>query len=125
MTYDACSCDDFDQPEFMGTVMRTARKQSRCYECRCPILPGERYENTFGKWNGECSNFKTCALCVEVRDWARISVPCFCWIYGDILENVRDLVSEARRDMPPGWVMEWGRRMVRVRQRQRQFGLVS
>lgn len=120
MSYYACSCDA-EMPEFHGASVRTARKPHKCYECSCPIQPGEKYEYTFGKWEGDISIFKTCLHCVELRDWAKISVPCFCWVYGDIHENIRDLVSEACKDMPSGWVFEWGRRMVRIRRRQREF----
>lgn len=118
-TYSSCECDSDSRAEFMSQRIRTARKSSRCYECGCSIEPGMKYEETFGKWDGDVSNFKTCSLCLEVRNWARISVPCFCWTFGDVLENVRNLVDEARRDMPPGWVFEWGRRMVPIRKRQR------
>ena len=117
--YDSCSCD-YDPPEFMSQRMRTARKQAKCYECRCPILPGERYEETFGKWYGDVANFKTCNECLELRQWATISVPCFCYEYGNVFECVRDLVQEARADMPPGWIMEWGRHAVKVRQKKRE-----
>lgn len=117
MTYDACSCD-FDQPEFCGTRTVKARKAHRCYECRGPIEAGEEYEYTFGKWEGDIGTFKTCMLCAELRQWARISVPCFCWYYGDLHENVRDLVSEVRPDVPAGFVFEWGRRMIKIERRR-------
>jgi len=118
--YSSCECIDSDPPEFMSQRIRTARKQGRCYECRCSIEPRTKYEETFGKWDGNVSNFKTCQLCLEVRNWAQISVPCFCWTFGEMLEDVKILVDEARRDMPPGWMFEWGRRMVPIRKRQRE-----
>ncbi|WP_371422895.1 hypothetical protein, partial [Tardiphaga sp.] len=46
------------------------------------------------------------------------SVPCFCWIYGDLHENVRDLVGEVRHDVPKGFVLEWGRRMIKIQRRR-------
>lgn len=115
--YDACYCD-YDPPEFCSISTSTARKQHRCYECYGPIEPGEKYESTSGKWDGCFTTFKTCALCAELKEWAQISVPCFCWTYGDLLENVRDLVSEARADCPPGFVMEWGRRMIAIHRKR-------
>jgi hypothetical protein len=116
--YSSCEC--WEAPaEFMSQSVRTARKQYRCHECCCSIEPGEKYEETFGKWDGDVARFKTCRLCLEVRNWAQISVPCFCWTFGDMLENVQTLVDEARGDMPAGWMFEWGRRMVPIRRRQR------
>ncbi len=94
--------------------MVKARKPHKCYECRGGIPSGETYEKIAGVWDGEFSEFKTCARCSELRDWARISVPCFCWIYGDLHENVRDMVTEVRGDAPAGFAFEWGRRMIRI-----------
>lgn len=117
MTYDACSCD-YDPPSVCHTKTVKARKEYRCEECRRKIEIGERYENTWGVWEGEGSTFRTCDLCAELRKWARISVPCFCWTYGDLHENIRDMVMEVRRDCPPGFVMEWGRRMIKIERRK-------
>lgn len=117
--YSSCDCDG--EAEFISHQVRRARKQHKCYECGCSIEPGTKYEQIFGKWNGDVSHFKTCHLCLEVRTWASISVPCFCWTFGDVLDNVRTLVDEARHDMPPGWMFEWGRRMVPIRRRQREI----
>lgn len=118
--YSSCECWDNNGPEFMSQCVRTARKAHWCYECGCSIEPGTKYEETFGKWDGNVSGFKTCHLCLEVRNWAQISVPCFCFTFGEVLENVQTLVDEARQDMPPGWMFEWGRRMVPIRKRQRE-----
>lgn len=117
MTYDACSCD-FDGPSVCHVKTVKARKEYRCEECRATIAIGERYENTWGVWEGEGNTFRTCLLCAELRQWARISVPCFCWMYGELHDNVRDLVHEARGDCPQGWVMEWGRRMVAIERKK-------
>lgn len=117
MTYDACSCD-YDPPEFCHNEVRKARKPHKCYECRVTIEPGERYEHTRGKWEGDISTFDTCALCLELRQWAKISVPCFCWYYGDLHENIRDMVTEVRSDVPQGFVFEWGRRMIKIERRR-------
>ena len=119
MTYESCSCDG-DPASFYISEDRKARKQHKCYECRAVIEPGERYEHARGCWEGTISTFKTCVLCLEIRQWARISVPCFCFNHGDLLENIRDMVTEVRRDCPAGFVMEWGRRVVKIE--RRRFG---
>lgn len=118
MGYD-CSCDG-DGPEFHHSETRRARKSHKCYECRSTIDPGEQYEHVRGKWEGEVYTFKTCALCCELRQWARISVPCFCFSYGDLHENVREMVEGVRPDAPRGFVFEWGRRMIRIQ--RKRFG---
>lgn len=115
--YDACSCD-YDPPSFCNIETRKARKAHECQECRGPIPAGETYEYVRGKWEGEILIFKTCALCLELRQWAVISVPCFCFAYEMLHENVRDLVTEARADCPPGFVFEWGRRMIKIQRRR-------
>lgn len=116
MTYDACACD-YDPPEFFISENRKARKPHVCWECRAQIAPGETYEHARGKWEGDVSTFKTCALCLELRRWAKISVPCFCFYFGDLHENVRDMVAEVRADVPKGFVFEWGRRMIKIERR--------
>lgn len=117
MTYDSCSCD-YDPPEFIVIETRKARKSHRCYECRADIPPRETYEHVRGKWEGEIYTFRTCALCLELRQWAKISVPCFCWAYGDLHDNIRDMVSEVRPDVPRGFVFEWGRRLIKIERRR-------
>lgn len=117
MTYDSCSCD-YEPPEFVVVETRKARKQHHCYECGCDVPPGETYEHVRGKWEGDISTFRTCALCLELRRWAVISVPCFCWAYGSVMENVRDMVSEVRPDVPAGFVFEWGRRVIKIQRRR-------
>lgn len=117
MTYDACYCD-YDPPAFCNVEPRKARKAHKCYECRGPIEAGERYEYTRGKWEGDIYTFKVCALCLELRAWATISVPCFCWAYGDLHENIREMVEEVRSDVPAGFVFEWGRRIIKIERKR-------
>ena len=112
--YDACYCD-FDPPEFYSARrIKSARKPHRCEECRREIKPGESYEVHNGKWEGAFDTFIWCSHCADLCAWARISVPCFCWYFGDLHENLRDMVREVARDVP-GLFMEYGRRMIRLR----------
>jgi hypothetical protein len=118
MSYD-CYCD-YDAPEWHNShIVKAARKPHKCYECRAPILVGESYEYTAGKWDGDVNFFHICTRCVELREWARISVPCFCWAYGNLHDDVREMVSEVRRDVP-GFVFEWGRRMVKIKRERKR-----
>ena len=115
MSYD-CYCD-YDPPEWMSQrIVKAARKPHKCYECSAPIFAGEPYEYTSGKWDGSTSFFHICIRCVELRQWATISVPCFCWGFGSLHDDVREMVRSVVRDTPPGFFMEYGRRMVKIRQ---------
>lgn len=111
--YDSCSCDG-DPATFCTIKTVKARKTYECYECSGPISPGESHEYVFGKWD-DVQEFRICALCLELRQWAQISVPCFCWNYGEMSENIRDMVTEVRRDVPAGFVFEWGRRIIKIK----------
>ena len=118
MSYD-CYCD-YEPPEWMTVRnVKAARKPHKCYECSAPIFIGEPYEYTSGKWEGYHDTFHVCTRCVELRQWATISVPCFCWAYGNLHDDVREMVSQVIGDTPPGFFMEYGRRMVKIRNESR------
>lgn len=76
------------------------------------ILCGEGYERVFGVWDGYAQTFCTCRFCLELREWAIISVPCFCWSHGDLLQEIRELVQEVSYKVP-GMFFEYGRKVVR------------
>lgn len=116
MSYD-CYCD-YDAPQWISTRnVKAARKPHVCAECNAPILAGEPYEYTSGKWDYH-DTFHICTRCVELREWARISVPCFCWAYGNLHDDVRNMVDAVRHDVP-GFMFEWGRRMVKINREKR------
>ena len=66
----ACQIDvDIDEPAtFHRAEVRTARYQYNCCECNDPIKPGTKYEHSFNRWTDVTEAFKTCLLCVEIRD---------------------------------------------------------
>jgi len=74
-------------PSCSSTAIRAARKEHVCGECRCVIPKGTRYEYATGVWDGRPDSFKTCLLCVEIRD----HFACEGWIYeqlwGDLQES--------------------------------------
>jgi hypothetical protein len=116
---DYCECDyDGDSPEFYNLAVVKARKTHHCYECDNKITPGEQYTRRTGKWNGDVETYRECRLCSELREWAEISVPCFCAnVFGTLHERVRAMVEDAAPKIP-GFFMEYGRRMVKIRQRK-------
>lgn len=116
---DYCYCDVDDPPIFWSERnIRRARKQFRCCECGGPILPGESYREFSGKWYSEIETYRTCALCVELKEWASISVPCFCSnTFGELHERVQAMVQDTAPKVP-GFFMEYGRRMIAIRRRK-------
>lgn len=91
---DGCYCD-YDPPSVWSLAIHKARKAHKCCECRKPIAPGERYEYVWGIWDGSAGTYKTCERCLDLRQWVRNSVPCFCWYYGDMVENAMEAIDEA------------------------------
>lgn len=116
MTYE-CVCD-FDAPEWHRTSRPKAAKPHRCEECAAPIKAGETYRYDVGKWDGHIWTVHTCTACDQLAAWALISVPCFCYAFGNLHDAVREMVREVRLEVP-GFVMEWGRRMVAIRRAKR------
>lgn len=62
------SNSDDDGPSFLCVEIRKAAKSHECCECEDPILQGTKYEYTTGKWDGSVSSYKTCLLCMEIRN---------------------------------------------------------
>lgn len=63
--------------------VRTARKPHKCCECQETIRPGENYEVSRLLYDGRWDTFKTCSLCLEIRN------KVFCsWIFGTIWEDL-------------------------------------
>ena len=117
---DYCDCDYDYPPEWWKTTyVKAARKQYRCDECFGPINIGESYKRSVGVFEGEFMSFQECALCGELREWAVISMPCFCaYEIGSLHERVQRMVRDVAAKTP-GFFMEYGRRMVKIRARKR------
>lgn len=119
MSYCDCSYAD-DGPEFYRQErIKAARKQFKCCECYGPIFIGEPYRRLTGKWNGDIGTYRYCHLCDEMRQWAEISMPCFCaYEIGSLHERVREMVQDVAPNLP-GFFFEYGRRAVVIRRRKR------
>lgn len=116
-----CECNyDYDPPEFyQETYVKRARRQHICDECCGPIFAGEPYRRVTGVWESEFCSHNECIACQEIRQWATISMPCFCCnMLGELHDTVREMVDDLQHDIP-GFLFEWGRRMVRLRWRER------
>lgn len=64
------------------------------------ILPGDRYENVFGVWDGSASTFRTCERCYDLRVWVRNNVPCLCCMHGDADTGMKEAINEAYHRAP-------------------------
>jgi len=121
MSYE-CYCDYNEQPEwFKSKKVKAARKSHKCAECGAIIAKTHSYEYVVGKWGGIVNDFHICLLCKELRDWAKISIPCFCWTYGNLHEEVEEMVDNVRYDIP-GFFFEYGRRIIKIKQSKLMHG---
>ena len=114
-----CDCD-YERPSMHEVGTSIARKPHKCYECSRAILPGERYERAVGVWAGEFAVFKTCSLCLSLREFVGSRVECVCWGYG----NVRcDAIETARyHSEVPGLLFgAWRREALIRREKERQL----
>jgi hypothetical protein len=76
---------DYDwSTEFCRESTRRARKPYRCCECGDVIAVGDLHEYVAGKSGGEFWNYRTCAVCAEIRD----AFKCDTWGYTVLWESV-------------------------------------
>ena len=87
-----------DPAEFYHEEHRKARKEHVCCECDETIKPGEMYEHVTGKWEDEIMTYKTCDLCVRIRN-----EYCCSWVFGQLREEIRQALGV---DYVSGWVEE-------------------
>jgi len=108
-----CYCD-YEPSDFYSASRPVARKVHRCEECGGPVLPGEQYERAFSVTYGHADTFKTCVRCVDLRTWVKNNVPCLCWAHGNLNEDLREAVNEARWRAPEETAGLWFGFMRRV-----------
>lgn len=113
-----CDFDCDDYPEFVSESIRRARKQYRCCDCGGLILPGERYENTAGKWDGDLLTFRTCAACLD-GPRRFFSFTCGSWTYGGMVERLYDGLCDADEYVPAPVVRKVKRMVARAEHRRR------
>lgn len=77
--------DTYGAPEFINQKIIKARKEHKCSECHAIIPVNDDYELVRGKWDGEWERFKTCKVCLEIRN------ELFCSYYlGSIFEDLKN-----------------------------------
>lgn len=107
-----CFCA-YDQPAFYSARTVTAGKQHKCSECFRAIQPGERYEYAVGKWDGHFDCFKTCCRCLDLKQYVKAHVPCFCWAHGNIIDDCYDTADNYAHEAP-GLKFGYWRRCVAI-----------
>ena len=112
----ACYCDDYEPATMYVATLRTARKAHKCYECHKAINPGEQYEHLVAVWAGDIQTAKTCWRCLDLREYIKAHVPCFCISHGGLLDDARDTVDDYWPEAP-GLFMGYGRRVVAIQRR--------
>ncbi len=115
-----CDCDyDYGQPEFFNVLtIKRSRKEHRCDECHGPIFIGESYEKCAGKFDGEMFTHNECLVCREIRQWAVISMPCFCaYQHGSLIRRVKEMVHDVEKDVD-GFRDEWDARRYQLKLRK-------
>ena len=86
-----CSCvcgydGDGESASVCTIQMRKARKEHICCECGEKIQKGEKYEYVAGCWDGAWDTYKTCFVCLKIRD----GICCGFYIYGTLRETIRE-----------------------------------
>jgi hypothetical protein len=95
----SCFCD-YEPATVWRQSLPKARAAYRCEECGSPISKGEEHEYVFGVWDGYAGSFRTCMRCVDLRQWVKNNIPCTCWAHGNLLEDLRASIDEARDRAP-------------------------
>lgn len=80
------NCDGDAASVYSRSEVRAA-KEHACSECWKPIKRGDRYDLVKGCWDGSWSTFRTCFLCVEIREHFDCGEG---WIFGQLWQDLRD-----------------------------------
>ena len=96
-----CACiyvEDFDPAEFCNSRIVTAKKKHECCECDKEILPGSKYEYAAGSWEGHFAVYKTCSVCLELRN----EFFCESWFFTQVREYLYNHIQEVDGDLGEG-----------------------
>ena len=121
MFEDFCSCDDGERPTvYEPSDVMIARVEHRCYECGHAILPGESYRHVFAVYPtmDGAETMRTCAWCMEMEEWIKAIVPCFCFLHGNLHESVAEVVDHYQ-DQTAGLRFGFNRRRYEISKRPR------
>lgn len=83
-----CPADNYDPPDIYNVKTVKARKEHHCYECGDVIPVGRRYEYVRALYDGSWSSFRTCLVCVAIREDFRGKGCGF--LHGDLWQSLKD-----------------------------------
>lgn len=89
----ACYCD-YEPSEVYVATKPKARTEHRCAECGSRVHPGEIYERVFSVTDGYAGTWKTCVRCLDLREFVRAHVPCFCWAHENLHNDARECAEQ-------------------------------
>lgn len=76
-------------PDFIRYACPVARLVHTCDECYRPIMRGEQYVLTTGKWDGDVATYKAHELCELLARMLRDDDGC--WLMGQLFTSASDL----------------------------------
>jgi hypothetical protein len=89
---DVCiGSSDGGNAEFSETVTRKSRKPFVCCECHRTTPKGDLYEICHMRYEGEWLVYRTCSLCVEIRNVFTCGKG---WTFECLWESMRDYAFE-------------------------------
>lgn len=81
-----CGAEAFDR---YSRKMKTARRVFKCGECGSEISKGAEYEFAVGIYDGDRYPYRTCLLCVEIRECF------FCsWLHKSMWQDLQVEIDE-------------------------------
>jgi hypothetical protein len=117
-----CYCD-YESPEVYSSKIVKARKEYRCEECSAVIRKGDQYEYAFGVTDGYTYQPHTCLDCVDIRQFVKNNIPCFCWAHGNLFEDCDNIIEEAYAQAPDEVRGLWfGYQRLRIKARRKKQG---
>lgn len=79
-------------PDFVRYAHPTACLVHTCDECRLPIMRGERYALTTGKWDGDVATYRAHELCELLARMLRDDDGCY--MLGELHQTVADMSDQ-------------------------------
>lgn len=85
-----CDCSicnyDYEGFDYVNIVIRKARREHVCCECKEIIKVGSNYQYVHGVYDAHWYTYKTCQRCVTIRDDYCSSGFVYGWLYEQIGE---------------------------------------
>lgn len=88
---DVCigGCDD--PMESISESLPSCRIPFKCCECGLEVPKGDKYEKIVGRYDGEFLTYRTCLLCVEIRNVFTCGKG---WMFESLWDDMREYAFE-------------------------------